>query len=149
MKRSLLLLPILAILLSGCIPGVTQTNEAVQDAQPEQQMEATEVEMENEEMQGEETSATDDSEMMDTNEYTLAEIAEHASADDCWLLIEGKVYDVTSYIDGGKHPGGAALLQGCGKDSTELFNDRPNGSGAHSENARGYLENFYIGEFTE
>lgn len=149
MKRSLLLLPVLAVLLSGCIPGVTQKNDAVQDTQPEQQMETTDAAMEDEAMQAEETDLDDESAMMDTNQYTLAEIAEHATADDCWLVIEGKVYDVTTYIDGGKHPGGAALLQGCGKDSTELFNDRPNGSGAHSENARGYLENFYIGELTQ
>ena len=80
--------------------------------------------------------------------FTIAEVAKHASAEDCWLLINDRVYDVTSYIAGSKHPGGAAILQGCGQENgTELFFTRPMGSGtAHSEGAQGYLENFYIGD---
>lgn len=35
-------------------------------------------------------------------------IAKHKSADSCWLVIHGKVYDVTSFLD--KHPGGRAIL---------------------------------------
>jgi len=27
--------------------------------------------------------------------YTLAEIANHSSEDDCWTVYEGRVYDVT------------------------------------------------------
>lgn len=33
--------------------------------------------------------------------YTLAEVAKHATADDCWLIIHGKVYDVTKWCAGG------------------------------------------------
>jgi cytochrome b involved in lipid metabolism len=35
---------------------------------------------------------------------TLAECQEHMSDKDCWLVIEGKVYDVTPFLD--EHPGG-------------------------------------------
>ncbi|MBU1197227.1 hypothetical protein KJ765_01810 [Candidatus Micrarchaeota archaeon] len=80
--------------------------------------------------------------------FTMGEIAQHGSAEDCWLLIDGKVYDVNPFIAGGNHGGGDAILQGCGIDSTELFNTRPMGSGtSHSEKARSFLPNFYIGEF--
>jgi len=78
--------------------------------------------------------------------YTLADVSAHAEPTDCWLAIDGKVYDVTGYIEKGIHPGGEAILFGCGKDATEIFKNRPNGSGSHSEKAFGFLENFYIGD---
>ncbi|NTU98862.1 cytochrome b5 domain-containing protein [Candidatus Falkowbacteria bacterium] len=78
--------------------------------------------------------------------YGLDEVAKHSTANDCWLAIEGKVYDATGYIAGGKHPGGEAILSGCGKDATVLFNSRPMGSGTpHSDKARSFLPNFLIG----
>lgn len=80
--------------------------------------------------------------------YTLAEIAPHNNQNDCWIAIEGKVYDVTQMIP--NHPGGPSILQGCGKDATELFNTRPMGSGTpHSQQARSFLPNFYIGELSQ
>ena len=81
-----------------------------------------------------------------TIKYNLAELAKHNTAKDCWLLINDKVYDVTQYIADAKHPGGAAILEGCGKaNGTELFATRPMGSGtSHSDKAYSYLENFFI-----
>jgi len=77
--------------------------------------------------------------------YTIQELAKHSTRDDCWLLIHGKVYDVTSFVS--NHPGGEAILEGCGKDATQLYETRPMGSGTpHSQRARDSLENFYIGE---
>ena len=92
----------------------------------------------------------EDHDAMMEKSYTLAEIAEHSEADDCWFAIEGKVYDVTDYIADQRHPGGAAILEGCGLDATELFNTRPMGSGTpHSEKARSFLPNFEIGTLAE
>ena len=77
--------------------------------------------------------------------YTLADISQHYQASDCWLAIHGKVYDVTSWIP--VHPGGQAILEGCGKDATDLYETRPMGSGTpHSQSARSLLPNYYIGE---
>lgn len=77
--------------------------------------------------------------------YSVEEIALHAAADDCWLLIDGKVYDVTEYV--ARHPGGKAVVEGCGKDSTELYETRPMGSGTpHSDKAREGLANYLIGQ---
>jgi cytochrome b involved in lipid metabolism len=82
--------------------------------------------------------------------YTLAEVQAHATKDDCWLAIEGKVYNVTPMTSSGKHPGGEAILQGCGKDATALFNTRPMGSGTpHSDKARGNLAIFGIGNLSK
>ena len=45
------------------------------------------------------------------------------------------------------HPGKEAILEGCGKDATILFNTRPMGSGTpHSNTARSYLNDFQIGD---
>jgi cytochrome b involved in lipid metabolism len=71
--------------------------------------------------------------------YTLDDVAKHASDTDCWLAVDGKVYDVTKTID--KHPGGPTILKGCGKDATEMFN----GVEKHGEKARGFLPSLQIG----
>ncbi|XP_010277834.1 PREDICTED: cytochrome b5-like isoform X2 [Nelumbo nucifera] len=53
--------------------------------------------------------------------YSLSEISRHTSNKDCWVLIKGKVYDVTDFLE--EHPGGeAALLEASAKgDATEDF----------------------------
>lgn len=83
----------------------------------------------------------------DTNaeiSYSIDEITQHNSVESCWLLIDGKVYDVTKMISG--HAGGDAILQGCGTNATELYLTRPMGSGTpHSPEAQSYLPNFFIG----
>jgi len=78
--------------------------------------------------------------------FNLEEVSKHSTKDDCWIVIDQKVYDVTGFVN--SHPGGKAILEGCGKDATELFETRPMGSGtAHSQNARNRLDKYYIGEF--
>ncbi len=55
--------------------------------------------------------------------YTLAQVATHDSASSCWTAINGKVYDLTSWIS--KHPGGrAAILSLCGRDGSAAYNDQ-------------------------
>lgn len=39
--------------------------------------------------------------------YTVAEVAKHNVPSDCWLMIKGKVYDVTGW--GEEHPGGKVI----------------------------------------
>lgn len=82
--------------------------------------------------------------------YTLSQVAEHKDKESCWLALDGKVYDVTPFIASGFHPGKAAIMAGCGKDATELFNTRPMGSKtSHSERARTMLPKYYLGELSK
>jgi len=49
---------------------------------------------------------------------TAEEVARHNTAEDCWMIIEDRVYDVTEYL--GHHPGGTrAILKFAGRDGTE------------------------------
>ena len=51
---------------------------------------------------------------------TVAQVATHNKATDCWVIIKSDVYDLTSYIQ--QHPGGAGVLTNlCGKDATSAF----------------------------
>lgn len=52
---------------------------------------------------------------------TIEEVARHKSPTDCWTIFQGRVYDVTMYLD--FHPGGKKkLMQGAGKDCTKVYN---------------------------
>ncbi|XP_022849038.1 cytochrome b5-like [Olea europaea var. sylvestris] len=72
--------------------------------------------------------------------FTLAEVAEHNTPKDCWLIIDGKVYDVTKFLE--DHPGGdEVLLSATGKDATDDFEDV-----GHSSSARDQMEELYVGD---
>ncbi|CAL1128826.1 unnamed protein product [Cladocopium goreaui] len=52
---------------------------------------------------------------------SMAEVAKHNSKSDCWVVVDGQVLDVTSFLS--EHPGGElAILTFAGKDATEEFN---------------------------
>ena len=60
---------------------------------------------------------------MSTKEYTQEEIALHNKDGDCWLVIDGKVIDVSSYM--ADHPSGSDILKdesGTGIDVKNSFN---------------------------
>ena len=126
---------ILGILVfAGCTAPATDTENATN--------ELTEADNTNETQENEDSPKE--------TEITMETVAAHNTADDCWLVLSGKVYDVTEFIAGGIHPGGEAIIEGCGKDATTLFETRPMGSGTpHSDNARGFAENYYIGELEQ
>ncbi|CAA0813055.1 Cytochrome b5 isoform E [Striga hermonthica] len=67
-------------------------------------------------------------------------IGSGSNTKDCWLIISGKVYDVTPFMD--DHPGGdEVLLSATGKDATNDFEDV-----GHSDSAREMLDKYYVGE---
>jgi cytochrome b involved in lipid metabolism len=72
--------------------------------------------------------------------FTLAEVSEHKTSNDCWLIISGKVYDVTKFLE--DHPGGDdVLLSATGKDATDDFEDV-----GHSSSARAMMDELLVGE---
>jgi len=78
---------------------------------------------------------------------SMAELAKHNSANSCWLLISGKVYDVTTFMN--SHPGGVAeILNTCGTDATVAYATR-GGTGAHSASAYAELAAYYIGDLNQ
>ena len=68
-------------------------------------------------------------------QYTLAEVAKHNKKTDAWIVIDGKVADITEWIP--KHPGGMVIMKGVGKDATALFT-----SIGHDEYARKMLKKY-------
>lgn len=52
--------------------------------------------------------------------YTLQQVAQHNHAGDCWIALQGHVYNITTWID--QHPGGReVLLSIAGTDATQHF----------------------------
>jgi cytochrome b involved in lipid metabolism len=75
--------------------------------------------------------------------FPLAEISKHNSVNDCWLLIGGKVYNVTDYIY--QHPGNAdTIIAYCGKEASAAFADKGSGK-KHSEKAVSLLNKYILG----
>merc|ERR1712216_489571 len=71
----------------------------------------------------------------------MEEVEKHSSIDDLWLVIDGKVYDVTPFMD--DHLGGGEImLSAAGKDGTQDFEDV-----GHSPHARELLKKYYLDEF--
>ncbi|XP_042419265.1 cytochrome b5-like [Zingiber officinale] len=78
--------------------------------------------------------------MASSKVYHFDEVAKHKVVKDCWLLIDGKVYDVTPFME--DHPGGdEVLLASTGKDATNDFEDI-----GHSTSARDMMAKYYIGQ---
>ncbi|KAG9019466.1 hypothetical protein FRB90_001940 [Tulasnella sp. 427] len=77
----------------------------------------------------------------DKKVISFAELQAHSSRDDLYILIHGKVYATSKFLD--EHPGGdEVILAEAGKDATEAFEDV-----GHSDEAREVLNGLYIGEF--
>jgi cytochrome b involved in lipid metabolism len=75
-----------------------------------------------------------------TGAITIADVEQHATPQDCWSVVDGKVYDLTQWIP--QHPGGAGVIEAmCGVDGTDMYNSQHAGS---SEIA-GILASFEVG----
>ncbi|MCL7038460.1 hypothetical protein MKW94_024562 [Papaver nudicaule] len=66
--------------------------------------------------------------------YSYEDLSRHNQIKDCWLLISGKVYDVTQFMN--DHPGGDQVLL-----SIADFDDV-----GHNEFAKEMMVKYYIGE---
>ena len=76
--------------------------------------------------------------------YTLAELGQHSTPEDCWMAIGGKVYDVTAYLP--DHPSAPrVILPWCGKDADQAYRTKTRGR-PHSVEADRLLRRYFIGE---
>ncbi|CAB3408587.1 unnamed protein product [Caenorhabditis bovis] len=74
---------------------------------------------------------------------SLDEIQKHNSDQSCWIILSGKVYDVTKFLN--EHPGGEEVItQLGGQDATEAFNDV-----GHSRDALEMTKEYLIGTIPE
>ena len=93
--------------------------------------------------------------------YTAEEVKKHNTEKSLWIIIEKKIYDLSTYLDEDEvllysiiiiycffvqgHPGGPeVLVEIAGEDGTEDFNDV-----GHSEEAHEKMKEFYIGDLVE
>lgn len=79
-----------------------------------------------------------------TATFTREEIAKHNTAEDCWVILNGKVLDLSTANFTDHHPGKTAYIKGAGQDVTEMMSTIHKGSG-HSKNAYEWAEKFVIG----
>ena len=64
--------------------------------------------------------ATGDNSSAHLPAYTMDEISKHTFEEDCWVIVEGHVYDVTPFVN--DHPGGwLPMFNVSGKDATDAF----------------------------
>ena len=76
--------------------------------------------------------------------YGKADLARHATAEDCWMAIRGGVYNLTAYLP--EHPARPELVMPwCGKDATDAYNTKTKGR-PHAPYADELLANYKIGK---
>ncbi len=74
---------------------------------------------------------------------TMTEVARHASSEDCWMVIDTRVYDLTAYVP--EHPSKPSIiLPWCGKEASEAYKTKTKGR-SHSSQADQDLANYAIG----
>ncbi|XP_069595180.1 cytochrome b5 type B isoform X1 [Ranitomeya imitator] len=80
------------------------------------------------------------SEESEATYYSLEDVRKRNSAKELWLVIHGRVYDITRFVE--EHPGGEEVLfEQAGADATESFEDV-----GHSVDAREMLKQYYVGD---
>jgi cytochrome b involved in lipid metabolism len=133
--RRLLLAPLTLVLLAGCssaaapstpVPATASASSAAAPSTASSPSSPT-------------SSATDAS-----TSYTMSDVAEHDTAEDCWAAIDGGVYDLTSWIS--RHPGGPDKIEPlCGTDATQKFRTQHDSQ----EKPNNQLASFRIGELSD
>jgi cytochrome b involved in lipid metabolism len=79
--------------------------------------------------------------------FSMSDVAKHNNENDCWIVIDGKVYDVTSYIE--SHPGGKVMANFCGQDGSLAFATKGKKNKPHSPAAYEILKTLYIGDLSQ
>lgn len=60
--------------------------------------------------------------MSSTGKILVSEVTQHSKPEDCWIAVNGKVYDLTKFAP--NHPGGAHIIhKWAGRDGSAAYND--------------------------
>jgi cytochrome b involved in lipid metabolism len=71
-------------------------------------------------------------------------VAKHSTPGDCWIIINGNVYDVTQHLI--NHPGGAnQIIPYCGQDATAAYDTKGGQGNPHSPLADSTLGPILVG----
>ena len=81
---------------------------------------------------------------VDIYTYTLSQVAEHNNSNNCWMVIEGKVYDLTNFLT--NHDDKLDIRSWCGQDATADYNTKAGQNKDHSANADKLLSAYVIGD---
>jgi len=77
--------------------------------------------------------------------YTQEQVGVHNKSADCWLVVEGNVYNITDYLP--KHEKYTISLPDyCGKDATEAWNTKGTKGEPHVKKAKLLLKKYFVGE---
>lgn len=72
--------------------------------------------------------------------WSLAEVAKHNKPEDCFIVVQNKVYDISDFVE--DHPGGVeSVLRNPGGDNTEKFSGIQ-----HPAKVWDMIEEYYVGE---
>lgn len=84
-------------------------------------------------------TSTPSLELNSSNIIDISEISKHNQRNSCYLIIQNKVYDVSSYIS--QHPGGQGkIINKCGQEVTGVF------AQIHSNFAWDLLKKYQVGQ---
>jgi len=80
--------------------------------------------------------------------FTLEELSAHNTPEDCWVAIDGTVYDITPFPP--EHPTGSeAVTRWCGQDASQGFATKNDSGGSHSAKSKLYLDQYFIGHLAD
>lgn len=89
-------------------------------------------------------SASPSESVAESTGIPLTEVAMHNTPEDCWSVVDGKVYDLTKFVN--QHPGGSErIAQICGRDGTSAFNGEHRGQDVPLST----LSNYLIGDLAK
>ncbi len=139
----------LAVLLFGCVvqptgplensiepPNGLDVKEAFETEDSTPDLEENET-VETNESSANETAAANETAESNVTSVESSELSMHGSTSDCWVLYDGEVYDVTSYLL--KHPGGSQpIAEHCGKTDSSFADAF---EGEHGMSKVGFLKN--------
>mmetsp|Transcript_12183 Transcript_12183/g.27050 ORF Transcript_12183/g.27050 Transcript_12183/m.27050 type:complete len:503 (-) Transcript_12183:113-1621(-) len=74
-------------------------------------------------------------------DVTYTELRRHSTPQDCWIHIDGHVYDVTTW--GSRHPGGSIIFKFGGADASDQF------AAFHRSHVRRRLLQFRVGRLVQ
>ncbi len=78
-------------------------------------------------------------------EFTRDEVSQHNAKSDCWIIVENKVYDITSAMkDHLRYK--YELDSWCGKEATEAWTSKDGKNKAHSRKAQLMLNKLLKGK---